>query len=266
MAVVRQPVGLTVVKGCDDAPVVSVGWAQHPKPCVTLIYPYYENPRFLRRQLEHWAGLPGELRQRLAAIVVDDGSPAHPASGALAEFLLYRPRPFPIRLFRIGVDVRWNWLAARNVGAHHGRGWLLLTDMDHVVPAETLHAVVHGDHDPGTVYRFSRTEAGGAAIHPHPNSWLMTRDMFWRIGGYDEALSGHYGTDGSYRRRVADAAPVKILADVLVRHEHDGDSSTVTYLRKQPQDRAGKALAKARAKAGAAARVLSFPYGEVLLP
>lgn len=249
----------------DETPV-AVPPAAHPKPCVTLVYPYYENPRFLRRQIEHWAGLPAELRQRLAAIVVDDCSPANPASGALAEFLLYRPRPFPIRLFRIGVDVRWNWLAARNVGAHHGRGWLLLTDMDHVAPEATLHAAVHGDHDPGTVYRFSRVEADGTPIHPHPNSWLMTRDMFWRIGGYDEALSGHYGTDGSFRRRVAAAAPVQVLPDVLVRHEHDGDSSTVAYLRKQPEDAKGKALAKARAKAGTAPQVLSFPYGEVLLP
>lgn len=244
--------------GCDDAPVVEVPIGAEPRH-VTLVYPYYENPRFLHEQLSRWAMVAPELRFFLSAIVVDDGSPNSPASEVLRSVV----RPFPIRLFRIEVDVRWNWLAARNIGAHHAPdGWLLLTDMDHVAPAATLETCIYGKQEPGKIYRFSRVEHTGAPIHPHPNSWFMTRAMFWRVGGYDEALSGFYGTDGDYRRRCVKAAKIRIMSVPLERHEYQGDSSTTAYKRKQPED-AGKKAALARRGKGWRPRVLSFPYHEV---
>lgn len=230
-----------------------------PSPArdVTFIYPYYENPVFLRRQVQNWLDYPLKLRQHVKVIVVDDGSPKFTAQRALRG----DAAPKFLRLFRVEVDVRWNWLAARNIGAHHAAdGWLLLTDMDHVVPADTLDSLINGEYSSSTIYRFSRREHTGVPIHPHPNSWFMTRKMYWRVGGYDEALSGHYGTDGEYRRRCAATAPVIILPYPLERHEYQGDSSTTHYLRKQPEDAAGKALARSRR--GIKPLTLTFPYHE----
>lgn len=245
--------------GCDDAPLITVPMGLQKKQ-VTLIHPYYENPLFLVKQIEGWAALPKDLRLWLRIIIVDDGSPKNPA-----EHILKRWHPV-IRLFRIEVDVRWNWLAARNIGAHHAPdGWLLITDMDHVVTAACLRAVIHGQHDPNMIYRFSRREHFGKKIHPHPNSWLYTRKMFWKIGGYDEACSGFYGTDGDYRRRCAATAPIRILTDELERHEYQSDSSTTAYLRKQPMDAQVKRMIRARPRKGWKPKVLSFPYHEVEL-
>jgi hypothetical protein len=237
-------------------PVVTVPQAAQPKP-VTFVYPYYDNPLFFATQVARWRAYPPNLCAHVSAIVVDDGS-SMPAALPPAP-------PFPIRLFRIAVDVPWNWLAARNIGAHHAPdGWLLLTDMDHVVPAETLRSLVWGQHDPAVVYAFSRREHTGAAIAPHSASFFLTRRLFWTIGGYDETLSGHYGTDGEFRRRVREYAPIQVLSDALVRHEYVGDSSTSRYRRKDPQDAvAVKRLIAARG-AGWRPKVLSFPYVEVL--
>lgn len=247
------------VPGCDDAPVVSVTMAADYKH-VTLIYPYYENPLMLKRQLEHWRSLPVSYRERLSAIIVDDGSPDTPAVQVLADEAM----PFPVKLFRIEVDVRWNWIAARNLAMSKASGWCILTDIDHMVPEGTIYACLHGDHDPDTIYRFMRKEHTGETIHPHPNSWLMTTDMFWRIGGYDEAFSGHYGTDGEYRRRCVEAAPVRIMCNHLVRYEHVGDSSTVRYLRKQPEDAAVGRIIAARGPDWKP-KTLTFAYHEVAL-
>lgn len=239
---------------CESMPLVKVAQGPDPKP-VTLVIPYYENPDFLRQQLAWWQTYPAALRQHLSAIVVDDGSPV-PAQ-------LPETRPFPVRLFRIEVDIRWNWLAARNIGLHHAsEGWCLVTDIDHVIPETTASSVVFGRHDSGVIYGFSRIEHTGAPLAPHPNSWFLTRQMFWTVGGYDEALSGHYGTDGDWRRRCAATAPMRILADRLVRHEHVGDSSTMRYLRKQPEDAAVKRLVAARG-ASWQPRTRSVPYHEV---
>lgn len=244
---------------CDGFPTVHVPQGAEPKR-VTYIYPYYQNPVFLRQQIAWWSTYPASLREHLSAIIVDDGSPI-----AAEDVLRGRTMPFPVRLFRIRQDVRWNWLAARNIGFHHAPdGWCLVTDMDHVIPQSTADAVVYGKHDPSVIYGFSRKEYTGVTVAPHPNSWFLTREMFWTVGGYDETLSGHYGTDGDWRRRLAATAPLKILHDRLIRHEYQHDASTTAYLRKQPQDAEVKRLIAKRGK-GWTPKTLSFPYDEVSL-
>jgi hypothetical protein len=243
---------------CRDFPTVSVPQGAEPKP-FTLILPYFENPNFLRQQIGWWRTYPAHIRSLVRMSVVDDGSPLFPALPVLRDC----DHSLRIDGYRIGVDVRWNWLAARNIGARHAlTDWLLLTDIDHVLPASTAEALLYGKHDPRVVYAFSRIEHTGEKVQPHSASFFMTKQMFWKIGGYDEALSGHYGTDGDYRRRLAKHAKIQILTDRLIRHEYQGDSSTTAYLRKQPEDAAVKALISKR-KPGWKPKVLSFPYEQV---
>jgi hypothetical protein len=235
-------------------PVVTAPQSAVPKH-VTLVLPYYSSPTFLKQQLAWWGTYPANLREHFSVILVDDGSPT-PA-------VVVDP-PVALRLFRIDVDVRWNWLAARNIGAKHAEGWCVFTDMDHVITQPCLESLVYGPHDARMIYGFSRIESTGEVNAPHPNSWFLTRSMFWNVGGYDETLSGHYGTDGSWRRRLARTAPMAILSDRLVRHEYVTDSSTTAYKRKQPVDAAVKKLDKSGSP-GFTPKVLSFPYHEVPL-
>lgn len=240
----------------SDLRPVDVVQTDVPKP-LTLVYPYYCNPIFLQAQLQGWDSYPPMIRPHVSVMLVDDGSP-QPA--VLPDSL-----PVPIRLFRIEQDIRWNWLAARNIGMHYAAdGWCLLTDMDHVVPISTLRHVIYGQLDPSVIYVFSRIEHNGEVIGPHSASFLMTRELFWRIGGYDERLSGHYGTDGDWRRRCLEFSSFELLTDRLIRYEYVADSSTVRYLRKQPEDAAVKKIVAQRKK-GWRPQTLSFPFHEVRL-
>lgn len=246
---------------CDNAPVEEVLRGREPKQ-FTYVMPYYDNPVFLQRQMDHWCKLPDQLMKHVRFIIVDDASPAHPAEPILRRWKV----GVPLRHFRIEKDVRWNWLAARNIGAHYAEGgWIMLTDVDHVLPADTLETLVYGLHYDSIIYRFSRREHTGEPYHPHPNSWFMTKAMYWKIGGYDEAASGFYGTDGHYRARCARTAPIRIMRDELIRYEDVDDSYTRRYKRKQPEDKRGKEILQQRAARGLPPQVLSFPYHEVEL-
>ncbi len=232
------------------------------KRAFTLIFPYYENPVMLKEQLQHLAGLPADVLEHLRVIVVDDGSPKFPL-----DAYVWAPAAhagFALQVFRITVDVRWNWIAARNLAVSKAKtDWVLMTDIDHKVPEETMRRIIERKLSDRKVYRFSRVDAPDLTPYkPHPNSWLMTSAMFDKIGGYDERFSGFYGTDGLYRRRLLSTAPVKVLTDHLVRYEYVADSSTSRYGRKEPQDAKAKTLAASFPR-GSKPKTLSFAYHEV---
>lgn len=231
----------------------------------TLILPYYLNPNQLARQYAALAALPPEVKQHISLIVVDDGSPSTPAT--LPETNLGLAK---VSLFRVEVDVRWNWLTCRNIGVHHAKTeWVLLTDIDLELPEVTARRIIEQKIRPENVYRFGRLTAPEMTPYkPHPNSWLMTRKMFDRIGGYDERFSGFYGTDGEFRDRVKkNASKIIILEDyplIRVPRELVPDASTTTYGRKEKQDHEGVTRIRAQiAKEGGPTKRLSFPYHEV---
>jgi glycosyltransferase involved in cell wall biosynthesis len=231
---------------------------------LTLCLPYYMNAGMLRLQFERIRGYSAAILADLAVIVVDDGSPD---GDALAE-----PIGCPLSIFKVLVDVRWNQDAARNIAAHHATTpWLLLTDIDHLVPQQTMATLIATSRPARFVYRFERRtlERDGAVskYKPHPNSWLLTREMFERIGGYDERYAGLYGTDAEFRDRVNQQAKIVMLPQWLIRVPRQivPDASTTTYGRKEPMDSFGiPQVTAARAAEGAwAPRRLSFPYEKI---
>jgi hypothetical protein len=158
------------------------------------------------------------------------------------RFRRRRPLGFPFSLYRIGVDVRWNQDAARNIAAEHAaHEWLLLTDIDHLVPEETFRRLMFGKMDRKKAYRFNRVDYPNLwPYKPHPNSWAISRPLWAEIGGYDERFAGFYGSDGPFRASVARHARLAQLPEVLIRvpREQVEDASTPEHVwgRKTPAD------------------------------
>lgn len=205
---------------------------------LTLILAYYENPVMLQEQFHCWRSYPADLRARLHIIVVDDGSPCKPL----------QPQPLrcaSLRMYRMKVDIPWNQDACRNLAAAQTTTrWMLMTDMDHLIPQTTLETLFVMPVARNSVYQFERVSA--EALHPlrttpykhHPNTWLMTREVYEQVGGYDERFAGHYSTDGDFRARVMSLAPMIRLPLPIIRvgREVVRDASTTTLVRKSAED------------------------------
>lgn len=243
---------------------------------LTLVMPYYLNAGMLRLQYQGWAAWQGKHKRRLRVILVDDGSP-EPAID------VPRPEGLPdLQIYRVTEDRPWHQHAARNLGAHVAEeGWLLLTDMDHVLTAEAARSLFKtmdkGRLEFEAIYMLDRIEAdtgeptrnGLGWKKPHPNSFLLTRETYWRIGGYDEDYCGIYGTDGLFKMRAFQIANKQHLPVSLTRYWRDlvPDASTTTLARKEGREPGAKErVAAAKAERGEAdvVKVLQFPWERVL--
>lgn len=208
----------------------------------SLVMAYYDNPNMLLEQRRRWAELPDDIAHNLHVVIVDDGSPRWPAhkvypSGLPDEFSRYGS----MQLYRMKQDVPWNQDACRNLGVWKSKAeWVLLTDMDHVVPAATWRRLMCGTLNRKAAYRFGRVTAPQMTPYKyHPNSWAMRVKQYWKCGGYDEQLAGNYGTDGDFLIRVRARSAIEDLPEILIRYPREliGDASTTTLERKRPEEK-----------------------------
>lgn len=233
---------------------------------LTLVLPHFQNLGMFAEQQKIWASYPDALRAQLHVILVDDCSPRGQRPDASAVTVTGLAS---LRIYRLIEKRRWNWLACRNLGAQvASTEWLLLTDIDHALPVQTLERIVDGPLDAVSAFRLSRVDAPRPwpyrldecmAYKPHNDTFLMSRELFFNPGvdGYDERLSGLYGTSGEFRDRVnATARAVVFLPHPIIRYPREiiADASThpSVYTRKNdPENDADLAQRKAdRAKIG----------------
>lgn len=182
---------------------------------LTLVLPHFQNLGMWAEQQTIFATYPEYLRGMLHVVVVDDCSPEgkYPTPESVTIDGLAS-----LRIYRLTEKKRWNWLACRNLGAKVATTeWLILTDIDHAVPSRTLWYALKEKLDPAQAYRFSRMTAVKPwpyeldecePYKPHNDSWLLTRALFFdhRVDGYDERLSGCYGTSGEFTHRLTAAS------------------------------------------------------------
>jgi len=234
-----------------------------------LIYPYYENPQMLVTQLHTWANWPRDLAKKIKIILVDDGSQKTQAI-QLIDGAVGLP---DLELYRILINIPWNQNGAHNLGFDRAEnGWCLTTDIDHVIEADQLHVILALAKNPKCYYTFARQQvrAPGKVFKRHPNSWMLTREMFWASGGYDEDFSGFYGSDVCFRRALTLVGKRVDLPDscyLTVYDEKDiPDANTREWGRKDSKYHSANdpVLAKKRGKTYKAENPLRFPWEKVL--
>ena len=225
-------------------------------PQVTLCLSYYRQPLMLARQLTEWEQYPSGIE----ILVVDDGSP-EPAREVLAGVSAQlQPR---LKLYRITKDVAWQREGARNLAAMKAStDWIVMADLDHLLPAAAAEHLVEYDPSPHFWHRFPRWRVGKAdetrmkdtiardvefgEIKPHIDSYLVTKEMYWSINGYDEDFVGCLGGGTDFLRRLEwhHGAPLLLPAHIhlhVYTRDKIADASVTTLSRDTSR---GKAIAR----------------------
>lgn len=198
---------------------------------------YYNNPRMLAYHYRQWADFCDATKAFMEIVLADDGS---------QERAVDVPRPAglpPLRIYRVTEDRLWHQNGARNLAAHHASSdFLFMTDMDHVVPENTLIALRHVA-SARAFYMFERRDYKTGQLtldkrgnsKPHPNTFALAREAYWRLGGYDERTCGYYGTDSIFKRKLRANLVERQISGHIYRYCNDDvpDASTRNATRKE---------------------------------
>jgi len=172
---------------------------------LTLIVPYLNSHEIVRRQLLFLERERVDQIDGLEIFYMDDGS----------DPPLQKNGPSPTNLKIIPTfDTRpWTSSLARNMGAKLAKGeYLFMIDGDFIVNRKAIETAMAFDGDRLGIRRelgvldedgnFTqdlavlakwgvpeiRLKNRGAAMPPHPNHYIIKKQIFWDLGGYDEKL------------------------------------------------------------------------------
>lgn len=193
---------------------------------LTIIYSYYRQPEMLAYQIVEWNKYPNQVR----IILVDDCSPepALPVIEANAKPELLEN----LSLYCTKVDKPWARETCRNLSAKEAQTeWMVMLDLDHVLPADCIPALLMFQPDPDRWYRFERWRRGRAdhtrnkdkiprdvpygKIHPHVDSYLIRRSVFWDVGAYDETFVGVLAGGSEFLKRLSASYQWDVLPDMV---------------------------------------------------
>lgn len=172
---------------------------------VYFIYPYYDNPKMLEKQIENWNRYKGDLRKKIEFIVVDDCSQNYPAEP------IFKNLKGAKKLYRVTKNIPWGQHHARNVGAYSIKdpeAWLFMSDMDIIFTPEEAYSLFEIYLDPCRYHTFERKFVGGnKAPKYHMNTFLVKHKNYWAVNGYDVDYCGTYGGDGEFLGQLHAIAP-----------------------------------------------------------
>lgn len=93
-----------------------------------------------------------------------------------------------VDVYRVDDDIAWNAGGATNLGFQEAEGWVVYADIDHLITRENVEEILQIRKERGTMYLLGRKFEREALA-----CYLIHKDDFEMVGGYDEDFSGHYG-------------------------------------------------------------------------
>lgn len=180
---------------------------------ITISLSYYNDSQHLQRHFDRWSTYNDLIRFQ----IIDDGSRV--AIDKIIEDC--QIMKLDLRVFRIEEDIPWNIPGVRNLGATVcATPWILICDMDQTFERPAIQKMLKLiENGSGSFYSFARNENTSTR-----GTMLISLDDYWKVGGYDEDLTGNYGyNDPLFRKQLEKQNIIEIVTDDVYCIQHSAD-------------------------------------------
>lgn len=138
----------------------------------------------------------------LKLIVVDDASPGTPAKDIVKDYTNSN-----INLYRVTEDIGFNSHGARNLAmTHTTTEWNLLVDIDYEFAGFDLLFEQLDTLEKDIPHHFPvipKYDTPNIKTRPSINDFLITKTLFWKVGGYDSELFGFHAGDREFMVKIS---------------------------------------------------------------
>lgn len=181
---------------------------------LTLMYPCFGQEKRISRLAAGWDSWSDDLKQHVSIILIDDhGTPP------IEDMLMGKVTDINLSVYRIQDDVKYNMAGAMNLGMMiASTPWILSMDTDYNFPPQDMQDLLDFRPIKDETYAFylDRVTDGVHVARDtkvHTNTFLIHKDMFTDLNGFDEDFSGGPGYgyhDCAFRLKLKEAGYVVV--------------------------------------------------------
>ncbi len=164
---------------------------------LTLMYPCFGQEQRIFRLLKVWGAWSDDIKDNVQIILIDDhGTPS--VEEMLSGITLY---DYNFSVYRIQDDLKYNMPGALNLGMMvASTPWILTMDTDYSFQPDVMQRLLDFKPYQKEVYAFFLErdpvdEQLAKLDRTHTNTFLLHKDTFTSLNGFDEDFSGK-GSDG----------------------------------------------------------------------
>ena len=163
---------------------------------LTLMYPCFGQEKRISKLLEVWDAWSDDVKKHVRIILIDDhGTPT------IESMLSDRPMDYDLSVYRILDDIKHNIPGAMNLGMMVAcTPWILTMDTDYTFKPDVMQNFLGFKPHQQNIYAFFQQrephdEAVNRRERTHTNTWLMHKETFTALNGFDEDFSGTVGAE-----------------------------------------------------------------------
>lgn len=164
---------------------------------LSYIINYYNQLEALKMHFRYWNTYSIHALDQVEFVVIDDGASID-AVDAMRDFWQSGIK-FDLAIYKIKEDVPYNFPGTLNLGATVANAPVIMhTDLDVIAKAEDMDVLLKVAKKAKSNQCYKLKAMYGKGINTSLSSFLLWRETFWKVGGYDEDFAGNYGHDDIY--------------------------------------------------------------------
>jgi len=198
---------------------------------ITICLSFFNQNDMLKFHIETWKNYSDEIKSKVKFSIVDDCSKTH-IEDIISEEMI---KGIDIKIYRVHDDLICNIAGVRNLAAKECQTeWMIILDMDTVIPEESIKQIIElaEKNEKDVAYKFNRKVPNKPKHEknnkPHPAVCLIRKSDYWKAGGCEEDLVGHYGsTDPSFWWKARKFINIKNESQIFLDYYTEGEADII---------------------------------------